>query len=62
MAYMTCKGASEKWNVSSCQINDYCAAGRIPSAVKMTGVWLMLRDAKKPTDKRRKSGNDYEQR
>ena len=52
MDYMTLKEASEKWGVSSRQVNYYCVEGRIPGAVKMAGVWL----AEKPMDKRRKCG------
>lgn len=54
MDYMTLKEASEKWGVSSRQINYYCTDGRIPGAVKMAGVWLIPKDAKKPADGRRK--------
>ena len=43
MDYMTLKEASEKWGVSSRQINYYCTDGRIPGAVKMAGVWLIPR-------------------
>ena len=41
MDYMTIKEASEKWGVSARQINYYCAAGRIPGAVKMATLWLL---------------------
>ena len=41
MDYMTLKEASQKWNVTPRQINYLCAAGRIPGAVKMAGVWLI---------------------
>lgn len=34
MDYMTLKEASEKWGVSSRQVNYYCVEGRIPGAVK----------------------------
>ena len=44
MDYMTLKEASEKWGVSSRQINYYCVEGRIPGAVKMAGVWLLPKD------------------
>lgn len=37
MDYMTLKEASEKWGVSSRQVNYYCVEGRIPGAVKMAG-------------------------
>ena len=53
MDYMTLREASEKWGVSSRQINYYCVEGRIPGAVKMAGVWLLPKAADKPADKRR---------
>lgn len=56
MDYMTLKEASEKWGVSSCQVNYYCVEGRIPGAVKMAGVWLVPKDADKPIDGRTKQG------
>ena len=34
MDYMTLKEASEKWGVSSRQVNYYCVEGRIPGAVE----------------------------
>ena len=48
MDYMTLKEASEKWGVTPRRINYYCAAGRIPGAVKMATIWLIPNDAKKP--------------
>ena len=56
MDYMTLKEVSEKWGVSSRQVNYYCVEGRIPGAVKMAGVWLIPKEAEKPMDKRRKCG------
>ena len=53
MDYMTLKEASEKWDVSSRQVNHYCVEGRIPGAVKMAGVWLLPKEANKPTDRSR---------
>lgn len=58
MDYMTLKDASEKWGISSRQINYYCVEGRIPGAVKMAGVWLLPKEANKPTDRRRKERGD----
>lgn len=52
MDYMTLKEASEKWGVSSRQINYYCTDGCIPGAVKMAGVWLIPKEAEKPKDRR----------
>ena len=34
MDYMTLKEAAEKWGVTPRRVNYYCAAGRIPGAVK----------------------------
>ena len=54
MDYMTLKEAAEKWGVTPRRVNYYCAAGRIPGAVKMAGVWLIPKDAEKPVDRRLK--------
>ena len=54
MDYMTLKEASEKWGVTPRRINYYCAADRIPGAVKMAGVWLIPKEAEKPIDRRYK--------
>ena len=58
MDYMTLKEASEKWGVSSRQINYYSTDGRIPGAVKMAGVWLIPKTAEKPIDGRTKQGKE----
>ena len=58
MDYMTLKEASEKWGVSSRQVNYYCVEGRIPGAVKMAGVWLLPKTAEKPLDGRTKQGKE----
>jgi len=36
------------------RVNYYCAAGRIPGAVKMAGVWLLPKEIAKPADRRYK--------
>ena len=56
MDYMTLKEAAEKGGVTPRRVNYYCAAGRIPGAVKMAGVWLIPKNAKKPIDGRTKQG------
>ena len=58
MDYMTLKEAAEKWSVSPRRVNYYCAAGRIPGAVKMAGVWLIPKNAEKPIDGRTKQGKE----
>ena len=39
-------------------LNYYCAAGRIPGAVKMAGIWLIPKNAEKPIDGRTKQGKE----
>lgn len=56
MDYMTLREASEKWGISTRQINYYCTEDRIPGTVKMAGVWLIPKDAEKPVDMRTKQG------
>ena len=56
MDYITLKEASEKWGVTPRRVNYYCAAGRIPGAVKMATIWLIPKDAEKPVDGRTKQG------
>ena len=58
MEYMTLKEAGEKQGVSPRRMNYYCAAGRIPGAVKMATIWLVPKDAKKPADRHYKSTDD----
>ena len=58
MDYMTLKEASEKWGVTPRRINYYCAASRIPGAVKMATIWLIPKDAEKPMDMRTKKGKE----
>lgn len=58
MDYMTLKEASEKWGITPRMINYYCVDGRIPGAVKVATVWLIPKDAEKPTDGRRKPAGD----
>ena len=58
MDYITLKEAAEKWGVTPRRVNYYCAAGRIPGAVKMAGVWLIPKNAEKPIDERKKQGKE----
>ena len=56
MDYMTLREASEKWGISTRQINYYCTEDRIPGAVKMAGVCLLPKEAEKPVDGRTRQG------
>nr|WP_300866408.1 hypothetical protein [uncultured Acetatifactor sp.] len=44
-------------NVSSCKkrVQKLCEENRIPGVAKFSRMWLIPKDAEKPTDKRRKN-------
>lgn len=52
---MTVKEAAEMWGISARRIMKLCGEGRIPGAIK-DAKWLIPADAKKPEDKRVKTG------
>lgn len=53
--YMSVSDATEKFNISKRRVQLLCEQGRIESANRMSGVWLIPTNAQKPTDARRKS-------
>lgn len=56
MDYLTVKEASLQWNLSTRRVSKLCEDGRIEGASKVAGVWLLPKDADKPSDARIKSG------
>ena len=54
--YMTIKEASEKWGVCTRWVNTLCHEGRIEGVQKFGASFAIPSDAKKPADKRIKSG------
>ena len=56
MGYLSIRQTSEKWNLSARWINDLCANGRIPGAMKIGSYWAIPEDAIRPADARIKSG------
>lgn len=57
MDYITTKEAAIKWGISDRRVLQYCNDNRIDRAVKMSNVWLIPKDAKKPADGRFKNRN-----
>lgn len=53
---MTIKEAAEKWNVSVRRVQTIYNEGMVPVVMKFGHVWVILKDAEKPIDKRIKSG------
>lgn len=61
MDFMTIREAAEKWNLSVRRVQIMCNDGNIDGAVKFGGVWAIPIEAKKPVDKRIKSGKYIKQ-
>ena len=54
MKYMTCRQASEKWNISQRRVQILCSKGRIAGAFKLGEIWAIPENTCKPIDKRKK--------
>ena len=54
--YMTLSEASEKWEITTRQLNAYCLKGLIPGTERAGRMWLIPEDAERPIDTRVKSG------
>lgn len=53
--YMTVQEAAQEWGISERQVQKLCKNNRIEGLVKVSRVWLIPKDAKKPIDNRRKN-------
>ena len=52
--YMTVQGAAKLWEISERRIQKLCEENRIDGVVRLSSVWLIPKDAKKPADGRKK--------
>lgn len=52
MDFMTTKEAARKWKLTERMVQYHCKSGRIPEAIKISGVWLIPKEARKPIDGR----------
>lgn len=57
MEYMSCPEAAIKWKISERRDQKLCEENRIPGISKIGYMWLIPKDAKKPTDARKKDRN-----
>ncbi len=62
MEYTNSEKLSKLWGISSRQIRKYCALGLIEGAIKCGKTWNIPTNAKRPKDKRVKSGNYFDWR
>lgn len=53
LQYITAKEAAEKWNISQRRVSILCAENRIPDVAMLGNMWIIPRDAEKPTDARK---------
>jgi 8-oxo-dGTP diphosphatase len=58
MEYMTTQEAAELWGVTIRRIQAMCARGNIPSAVKLSRIWVIPKGTPKPPDGRAKAVRD----
>lgn len=57
--FITVQEAAEKWGISPRQVQILCKENRIEGATRMSRIWIIPEDAKKPTVDRKKVGNNY---
>ena len=56
--YISVVEAAENWSISRRRVAFLCKTGRVPGATKVGSYWIIPADAKKPSDPRRKNGNN----
>lgn len=54
MDYMSAPEAAKKWRISERRVQKLCEENRIPGVERLSRMWLIPRNAEKPTDKRYK--------
>lgn len=54
MDYMTAKEAAQKWGISERRVQVLCEQERIEGVSRLGKSWAIPKEAKKPTDARRK--------
>jgi hypothetical protein len=52
--YITVREAADKWGITPRQVQILCKANRIVGATRMSRIWIIPEDAKKPTNNRKK--------
>ena len=61
MDYMSVRETSKIWNVSERWIQKLCEEGRIDGVMRFGRSWMIPKNAKKPSDLRRKGDEQYGQ-
>ena len=58
MDYVTAKEKSEEWSISLRRVQLFCEQGRIEGVSRMGKIWIIPKDAKRPTDLRYSKKNN----
>jgi len=56
MDYISASEAAKQWGISERRVQKLCEENRIPNVLKFSRMWLIPKDAEKPTDKRYTKG------
>lgn len=59
--YITAQEAAKKWNVSVRWVQRLCKGKRIDGIININRVWLIPKEAEKPTDGRRRKSGDVDE-
>ena len=52
--YITVQEAAKKWGITPRQVQNLCKTNRINGATRISRIWIIPEDAKKPTNDKRK--------
>lgn len=58
MNYISVREASQNWGISERRIQKLCEENRIEGAFRFSRVWMIPKDADKPSDARKKTKSD----
>ena len=58
--FITVQEAAEKWGVTPRQVQILCKEERIAGATRMSRIWIIPVNAKKPTEGKRKAGDAHD--
>ena len=58
--YMTVQEAAKLWGLSERRVQKLCECNRINNVVRLSRVWLIPKNAKKPADGRYKTNKNQD--
>lgn len=58
LEYISAPEAAKKWGISERRVQKLCEENRIPGVARFSRMWLIPKDAEKPTDGRYKKRGD----